>query len=335
MPLPTIAYLDGQGPLELASSRKADALTLVGAARSTFGPLSYAASAALLPALDRISWNWLEQANNPYRGEIATIAREVGVPGAVALNVCFEWGCTGGVWNSDGTAMLRRVLDWPFPKLGELMVVARQSGPAGDFHNVTWPGFAGVLQAMAVGRFAAAINQAPMRTHGLGYAGDWLRARIATGRSRALPPVHLLRQVFEAAPDFATAKNILCGTPIAVPAIFILSGVRPDEGCVIERTETAYSVREIVQGRVCAANHFEAPPDGKQGWRDRPIDSRGRYARARDLDGGGELSWFVSPIANVNSRLVMTADAAIGRMALMGTMGLAPVTEVFRLPINP
>jgi hypothetical protein len=65
-----------------------------------------------------------------------------------------------------------RLLDWGFPKLGENLVVAHQSGPAGDFHNITWPGIAGIYQAVARGRFAAAINQAPMRRHGPGLATD-------------------------------------------------------------------------------------------------------------------------------------------------------------------
>ena len=59
--------------------------------------------------------------------------------------------------------VLRRTLDWPFPGLGRLVEVTRQRGAAGDFLNVTWPGFAGVLTAVAPGRFAASINQAPMR----------------------------------------------------------------------------------------------------------------------------------------------------------------------------
>ena len=32
----------------------------------------------------------------------------------------------------------------------------------GDFFSVTWPGYVGALTAMAPGRFAASINQAPM-----------------------------------------------------------------------------------------------------------------------------------------------------------------------------
>src|SRR6202012_2110269 len=144
----------------------------------------------------------------------------------------------------------------PFPKLGENVVVAKQHAKAGVFFNMTWSGFNGVLQAMAPDRFAAAINQAPMRRRGAGYAGDWLQARIAVSKSAALPPAHLLRRVFETAPDYAAAQDMLCRTPIAVPAIFILSGVAAGEGCVIERTESAFPLRTMERGRVCAGNHF-------------------------------------------------------------------------------
>ena len=57
---------------------------------------------------------------------------------------------------------LARTLDWPFPGLGRHLEVARMRGPAGDFDNVTWPGYVGALTASAPGRFAASINQAPL-----------------------------------------------------------------------------------------------------------------------------------------------------------------------------
>ena len=60
--------------------------------------------------------------------------------------------------------VLRRTLDWPFPGPGQAgRGDPPAAAPAGDFLNVTWPGFAGVLTAVAPGRFAASINQAPMR----------------------------------------------------------------------------------------------------------------------------------------------------------------------------
>jgi hypothetical protein len=335
-PLVKIPYVDlgGYTPLELLYLHRRSALALAEGAKRAFGETSRLASALAMPWTDRASRRWLEKSDNPYLREIAAMAEALGLPGLYTLNICLEWGCTSGAWHSDGSPFLRRVLDWPFPALGEHIVVAHQRGQAGAFYNVTWPGFSGILQAMAPGRFAGAINQAPMRRRGAGLAGDWALGRIAVGRNFALPPSHLLRRIFETAPDYAAAKAMLCTTPIAVPAIFVLSGMHSGEGCVIERTEETFAIREMADGHVCATNHFESHlNDSGQGWRARPIDSRGRLICARTLGPATDLSWFTPPIANVNSRLVLTANAAKGSLMVMGTAGAEPVTEIFRLPV--
>lgn len=321
--------LRGYTPLELLFLYRKEAQKLARGALQLFG------GTHLLPwAGDRASRRWLEKCANPYLAEIDLIAASIRLPGTYLLNTCMEWGCTAAALTSDQGPVLHRVLDWPFPHLGELCVVAEFRGRLGDYFAVTWPGFSGVLQGMAPGRFAAAINQAPMRKSGGGFAADWLTARFRVGKTLALPPYHLLRQVFEMARDYQAAKTVLTNTPLAVPAIFSLTGVRPGEGCVIERTEEGCAVREMGTARACAANQFEAQPgDLTGGWRPRPIDSPGRYAQAltlrADLQG---FSWFTPPIANVNSRLAMTACAASGLLKVMGTDGVVPTTEVFDLP---
>jgi len=332
-PLASIPYIDIRGgtQLDLLDAHLRGARDLMAAATRTFGPLGELASKAALPLGDRVSCRWLARNNNPYLDEIHAIADRVKRDGVYFLNVCFEWGCTSGVWQTDAGPLLRRVLDWPFPALGENIVVAHQTGPAGDFLNATWPGVTGVYQASAPGRFAAAINQAPMREHGAGFALDWLQARVATGKTDAIPPSHLLRQVFETARSYDEAKQRLCDTPLAVPAIFILAGIENGEGCVIERTETQFAVREMSDGRVCATNHFEeAFEDRGMGWRPRPIDSAGRLSCANMLDGEDD-AWFKPPVANINSRLAMTANAATGTVEVLGTEGVDAVTGVFRL----
>lgn len=330
-PLVTIPYVDNRGrtPVDLLERHAASAHALVRAATTSFGAAGRIASLAALPLGDRASRAWLERSRNPYLDEIAAMAKALGRDGVWFLNVCFEWGCTGGVWESADGPMLRRVLDWPFPALGEHLLVVHQSGAAGDFLNVTWPGVSGLYQASAPGRFAAAINQAPMREYGAGFVGDWLRSRVAVGRSDALPPAHLLRRAFETAPDYRTAKAMLCETELAVPAIFILAGTAEGEGAVIERTEGGCAPREIENGRVCATNHFLGHAGS---WRPRPIDSEGRLACALALDAGDDaFAWFLSPIANVNSRLAMTARASDGALTVIGTNGAAQATEMFRL----
>jgi hypothetical protein len=290
----------------------------------------------VLPYADRLSRDWLIRTNNPFRDEIRHFAEGLDVTGVYALNLCFEWGCTSAVYSGDNGPTLTRVLDWPFPQLGENVIVAHQRGKAGDFHNVTWPGVSGMFQGMARGRFAASLNQAPMRRHRLTYAGDWIANRRKMFRSTALPPAHLLRQVFEDAADYEEAKERLANTPIALPVIYILGGIRPGEGCVIERTEYHHAIRSIDNGRVCAANHFETGLHTEgYGWRPRPIDSVGRSRTARMLpvaEIDDQFTWFEPPVANAHSRLVTMACAATGALSVFGAYGLNRVTEILRHP---
>ena len=44
---------------------------------------------------DRATWKWLENAGNPYRDEIDGVRRRLGRPGAVLLNMSYEWCCYG------------------------------------------------------------------------------------------------------------------------------------------------------------------------------------------------------------------------------------------------
>ena len=118
------------------------------------------------------------------------------------------------------------------------VIAARVAGPAGPFVTLTWPGYTGVLTAMAPGRFSAALNQAPMRKAIGFYVLDWAVNRRRVWKMPHPTPAHLLRAVFEEAEMFADAKRRLMSEPISTPAIFSLAGVKPSETVVIERSET-------------------------------------------------------------------------------------------------
>ncbi|MCU0839852.1 MAG: hypothetical protein MUE49_14200, partial [Rhodospirillales bacterium] len=202
------------------------------------------ASGGRIPALaismaDAVSRRWLKRWHEPYLAEIDRIAARMGRPGAYFLNVSYEWGCTASAMPApDGaSARLTRVLDWPDRGLGRYVIAARVNGEAGRWLTLTWPGYTGVLQAMAPGRFAASLNQAPMEQPVGTLAIDWLLNRAKVWRQPHLTPAHLLRQVFERARNFAEAKAMLTTTPIALPTIYTLAGLAPDETCVIERRE--------------------------------------------------------------------------------------------------
>ena len=80
--------------------------------------------------------------------EIDAIARTLGRPGIWLLHGAYLFGCTALADESaDGPACGAR---WTGrSRLGRLVEVVRQRGEAGEFLNVTWPGFAGVLTAVA------------------------------------------------------------------------------------------------------------------------------------------------------------------------------------------
>jgi hypothetical protein len=231
-------------------------------------------------------------------------------------------------------------MDWPVPELGRQLMVVRQSGKAGDFYNLTWPAMSGVFTAMAPGRFSAAINQAPMRMHGLSMAGDWFKNRKIVNNEPGLPPSHLLRQVFEQAKTYDDAKKMLTETRLALPAIFVLAGVGAGEGCVIERLETTAEVAELgARQQLVASNHFNSSlTTVGQGWRPREEDSEGRYKQASDILGHDmdptHFDWLRAPIISRRTRLCAVADASRQRLLAQGYEGVTPVTDIYNLPME-
>ena len=335
--LPFIDIRQG-GPGQLIRTWPDRARAMIRASRRTLGPISDIISHFALPQGDRISRDWLVRTGNPFYNEIRDIAEILKVPGVYAFNLCFEWGCTSAVYAQYTGPTLTRVLDWRFPQLGENAMVVLQRGDAGDFYNVTWPGLSGMFQGVAPDRFAAALNQAPMQRHNLTYAGDWIRNRRKVFQLAGLPPAHLLRLAFERAADFHEATKMLAQTPVALPVIYVIAGVRESEGCVIERTERDHAIRPLNIDRVCAANHFESRLRGQgHGWRARPIDSTGRSHAAHALPPAAvddQFTWYRPPIANAHSRLVMQANARTGRFSVFGTHGEQRVTDVFHSAPN-
>ncbi len=335
--LPEIPFIDirEKSPIDIVKEYKDRCKKLVKSNQATFGFIAKILSYFILPVTDFFAGRWLKKSKNPYRDEIAKLQKASAKTGVKTLNLSYEWGCTSGVYSDGTAAKLTRVLDWPCPALGETIVVAHQKGAAGEYHNITWPGVSGIFNAVAKGRFAAALNQAPMRLHNNGVLLSWLRNRIKFYKSNALPPAHLLRKVFDEAKSYDEAKKILVETPIALPVLFTLSGTNPGEGCVIERLENQAVVRELQGGIVTTTNHFESNFNGiGSGWLPRAEDSCARSDASKALphaDVDDKFSWYKAPVANEYSRLAMVANAATGELQVMGTLGAKPVTQVFKI----
>jgi hypothetical protein len=318
--LPAIPIIDARegGPLATARLAARQMQALLDDASRLIPPPVFAIT-------DRVSRRWLSRAQNPYLDEIDSIAAIAGRGGAHTLNTSFEWGCTSGVGNDPGGGIrLLRVLDWRQSGLGRAVIVAWQRGPAGDYANITWPGFVGVVTAMAPGRFAVALNQAPRPYRGLLLPIGWLAGRVAVWRSSALPAAHLLRWVCETCATYDDAFAVLSGTPLVGPALFTLAGINPGEGCVIERTQDQVAVRGMP---AAVANHWvDLALPGKP----RGVASQERQARL-EAALNGAAKWIGPPIVNRDTRVVAMMNPVRGLIELQGWEKEGPVTAPLTL----
>src|SRR3979409_2409393 len=157
LPIAVVDVRDG-GPVRHARAGALRAQALRDECLARVPPIA----APVLPLMARLARRWLIRSCSPYVADIAAIAASLGFPGIWLLNGSHHGGCTALARGEGGVPWLARTLDWPFPGLGRHADVARMRGPAGEFFSVTWPGYAGVLTAMAPGGFAGAINQGPL-----------------------------------------------------------------------------------------------------------------------------------------------------------------------------
>jgi len=315
------------GASALCEARPEDAAALIGDALRTSPLLRLVARVA-----DPLSRSWLERHGNPYLHEIHAVARQLETAGVYFLNVVYEWACsTSAGPDPDGAGMrLIRVLDWGLKGTGRYGAIARHESDAGAFYNATWPGYAGVITAMAPGRFAAAINQAP-RLAPVGVR--WMDETVARWRMlrapTALPASHLLRRVFEEARDYDAALAMLMSAEsvVAMPAFFTLAGAKIGEAAVIEafgaerRLHRASNEGGLVVGvandwlsadltgypRAHAVRRgvFETPADNNRQRRSQVCDLN----RAGCFDGAGDVP---VPVLNAHTAMIATANAAEG-----------------------
>lgn len=304
--------------------------------RTVLGPRSHPLLPYAAGLLDWLSHSWLVRQANPYLEEIRDVAAVLRRPGAYFLNTVYEWACSTSV-AADGAGGQRmiRILDWGMPGLGRNTVIARHMAKTGSFYSATWPGYVGVLTAMAPGRFSAAINQAPkMPVTGV-EAFDEIVTRLRVMRSRrAVPGTHLLRQVFERAPDYNSAVEMLADESIrlAMPALFTLAGTEPDEGCVIEgfgRERRVHRSADAENGALGVANQWLST-DLRGKARNHAVGTgsattaeennrirRKAIARLQSVDfrGAADLD---EPVLNSHTVMVVIANARRGEMMVEG-----------------
>ncbi len=283
--------------------------------------------------LDRISLAWLLRQADPYLEEIRHVAAAVGAPGTYFLNTVYEWACSTSVAAAPegDSARMIRVLDWGLAGLGRHVVIARRDTAHGPFYSPTWPGYAGVLTAMAPGRFSAAINQAPrVPVSGIGIVDQVVtRLRCLRANDTVLAS-HLLRRIFEQAADFDSALAMLADprVALAMPAIFTLSGCAPQDGAVIEalgRERRIHRTGRDASGTLGVANQWLSP-DLRGRARNESIGSGApmtaarnnslRQADVRALQQGAfrGAADLTEPVLNSHTVMVVVANARRGEM---------------------
>ncbi len=343
---PAIAVADirGGGPPDHARQRVEQARALRAACLGFFP----AAVRAALPLFDRAARRSLQRSGSPYVAEIARIAEILDCSGVWLLNASYQWACTALARDEHGVPWLIRTLDWPFRGLGRHVEVARMRGASGEFFSITWPGYVGVLTAMAPARFAACLNQAPLRRR---FRHGWLRpcdvavnAVASWADGGRMPPDQVLRLAFESCGDYAAARRMLESMPVARPAIFTLVGCAAGERCVIERTETGFVTRDE---NTSAANDWLPDRPGWEGrigtrrFLTRTYDEAKSYSCARREALAGwhgamadrSFAWVRAPVLNPYTRLAAALCPADGVLRVIGYEDVgaelpAPVTEL-------
>ncbi len=159
----------------------------------------------------------------------------------------------------------------------------------------------------------------------LGLPIDWVVNRWRVRKAAALPPAHLLRQVFEQCVTSEAAKTMLATTPVCIPVIYTLTGMTPDSGCVIERRERDAIVHAAP---ICITNHWLT-----QRFKGRPR-ARNSMRRLMAMQaalpslGRKRFDWLQPPVLNRLTRMAAELNAATGALALQGWHGDEPQTQI-------
>lgn len=158
------------------------------------------------------------------------------------------FGCTAVAVETPAGPLHARNLDWHAPNdvLKRLTQVTElRRGGETVARTVGWPGFVGAFSGVAPGRFAVTLN-----------------AVLSDEPPRWAPSVGLLlRAVLEYASSFDEALDTLAHKEIASDALLLLTGTRPGERVVIERTPTRHALRRA-DGPLFVTNDYRVLTDG-------------------------------------------------------------------------
>ena len=296
-------------------------------ARAMVARATWGVPRPVIGLLDRISKKFLERSGQKYQEEIAAVAWYLGRPGAYFLNANYEWGCTVKAYDTPRGPELVRVLDWATPGLGDSVIMLKIAGDLGYWYTPSWPGFVGAIHAFAPGRFAIALNQAPLYERTGSFYLDWALERKRVWNSGGMLPVHLVRTVMEQATNYSHARALLLEAPLCGRAIFSIVGTEPGECSIIERSRyLSYLARTET-----AANHFVACPDDGHHRGHHSVERARALAEIECDPSDKEFSWLQQPVMNSRTVLAFIANPSLGTFDVCGIDKQARVTETFSI----
>ena len=156
----------------------------------------------------------------------------------------FYFGCTAFATSVNDTVFHSRNLDWHTDNyiLSDYsMIFDFQRDGKTLFKTIGWPGFIGALSGTKPEKFSVTLNAV------LSYD----KPEIAT------PISFLIRDVLEQSNSFEEAKLKLESEVIISDCLLLLSGNKPHEMVVIERTPTRSAIRESENGFIVVTNDYK------------------------------------------------------------------------------
>jgi acid ceramidase len=208
------------------------------------------------------------------RRELAGVARAIGASDVevLASNLYYDalkvaLGCTAFAVEGAAGPLLARNLDWwSADRLlaRTTLVIEACRGERVVYRTVGWPGFIGCLSGVAPGRFAVTLN-----------------AVLSSDPPALAPPVVLvLRDALATAPTFDDAVRHLAAAPVASDCLLLVTGTRPGQAVVIERTPTRAALRRPDGAPLVVTNDSRALTTGAAGVTALAETSCGRHDRA-------------------------------------------------------
>ena len=279
-----------------------------------------------LSFFDKIAKKFLQRSESPYLDEVNYASKILKINGLYAFNCLVEYACSSTFISYKNSTILVRALDW-YIDIGKYTIVNQVQTKYGPYYSITWPGFVGIVQGCAPKRFAVALNMAPEKIYGLGKKIDNMIERTLTFSSKHLPTSHLLRLVLETCANYKTAVNMLLTTPTSTPALFIITGISSEEGCIIEKLNKKNLIH---LKKNCITNHWI----NKQfKGRARPIDSKARLRVLQQIsyNAPASFNWVKEPVLNDNTVLTLEMDARENIINLQSWSNKIPTSNIISL----